>query len=291
MDALIAKYNEYFAWSVKDCSLVFSHTHILPIPTTIAYLAMVFLLPGILRKSERFSKGVELKWIMVIWNLFLAVISLFMFVGTLVPIAYRIMFVSKENIWRNICDVEKLHFSGPSGSNFWGYIFTLTKFIELIDTLFLILKNPKRDVAFLHWFHHATVLLFTWYAAYSTYSAGFCFILMNSLIHTFMYYYYFLKELGYNPSWALPLTLGQISQMFFGILFNGVWFYQWYHGEDCTGENPREIFVACLLMYGAYLYLFVRFFVRRYITKEIGPEASKKAAAAGDKKQRTKKEQ
>jgi len=57
----------------------------------------------------------------------------------------------------------------------WNYAFVLSKFAEMGDTIFLILKAPGRDVIsgkFLHWYHHVTVLAFTWFAAYNHYSAG-----------------------------------------------------------------------------------------------------------------------
>lgn len=56
---------------------------------------------------------------------------------------------------------------------------------------------------------------------------GILFVIMNSFIHTIMYYYYFRKEINhkYNPWWAILLTLAQISQMVHCILLitNSFW--------------------------------------------------------------------
>jgi hypothetical protein len=40
-------------------------------------------------------------------------------------------------------------------------IFCISKVPELIDTLFIVLRKQK--LIFLHWFHHATVLIYSWY--------------------------------------------------------------------------------------------------------------------------------
>ena len=80
------------------------------------------------------------------------------------------------------------------GIVFWAYIFAVSKYFELFDTLLLIIR--KKPVSFLHWFHHATVLLYTWYAEYTHFTIGLLFIIVNSFVHTFMYYYYFLAEIG-----------------------------------------------------------------------------------------------
>lgn len=43
---------------------------------------------------------------------------------------------------------------------FWGTLFSLSKVIELGDTAFIILR--KQPLIFLHYYHHATVLIYTW---------------------------------------------------------------------------------------------------------------------------------
>lgn len=164
------------------------------------------------------------------------------------------------------------------------YAFNLSKFAELLDTLFLILKHPDRKVPFLHWYHHVTVLLFVWYSDYWKYP-GAIFIIVNATIHMFMYFYYFLKELGVQVSeryYALPLTIGQISQMFLGMFVNGSWAYmQFVVGRNCSAGNPEAIAIACAVMYGSYLYLFLSFFFDRYVT---GKRSTKKSTLDDKKK-------
>lgn len=45
-------------------------------------------------------------------------------------------------------------------SGFWTTMFVLSKVPELGDTIFIVLR--KQPLIFLHWYHHATVLVYSW---------------------------------------------------------------------------------------------------------------------------------
>jgi len=247
--------------------------HIIPAITTVGYLAMVFGLPKLMLSFKATAKGINVGSFMPLWNLFLSVWSLFMAVGIGIP---YIKFLLQEGFFTGICDVRRALYE-PNTMGIWAHMFVASKFAELIDTLLLILKHPERDVPFLHWYHHTTVLLFTWYADLYQYT-GAIFMIVNAIIHTFMYYYYFRKETGHNPSWALPLTLGQISQMFIGIFVNGSWIYmRWFEKRPCPCNEPEIITAACLVMYASYAYLFLKFFYYRYVKTKPASSAPRTA--------------
>ncbi|VDL66713.1 unnamed protein product [Nippostrongylus brasiliensis] len=51
----------------------------------------------------------------------------------------------------------------PTGpASFWACMFAFSKIAELGDTVFLVLR--KRPVIFLHWYHHAVVLVYCWHS-------------------------------------------------------------------------------------------------------------------------------
>ncbi|CAG2105539.1 unnamed protein product, partial [Medioppia subpectinata] len=98
----------------------------------------------------------------------------------------------------------------------WGLLFTLSKSIELLDTVFLVLR--KKPVMFLHWYHHVTVLMFAWWTYSFMGSTGRWFAFVNYTVHSFMYSYYALQAVRVRvPSvLAKTITIVQILQMFFG---------------------------------------------------------------------------
>ncbi|KAF4736313.1 hypothetical protein FOZ63_032338, partial [Perkinsus olseni] len=135
------------------------------------------------------------------------------------------------------------------------------KYFELIDTAFLVLR--KKNVNFLHWFHHATVLLYCWHAGAYEQPTGIFFATMNYMVHSIMYFYYFLSSVGHKPKWGLTVTILQITQMLIGMFVVAVHYYSLRTVPRCDGAT--EDLLAAFLMYTAYLVLFAQFFVGRYV--------------------------
>jgi len=241
--------------------LLATYPHSLPFGSLLAYWVTIYFLPKILANSpER-----KLTFIMSLWNGFLFLISFVIFLGVGIPYLEDIR---TRGLFDVFCDPNQTHYSVASLKLFWSYLFAFTKYLELFDTVFLIIRKPRQPLSFLHWYHHSTVLLFTWYCEYYRFVPGFIFMLVNALVHTFMYFYYFLTGLGYRPSWAMALTIAQIVQMVIGIITNTYWMYLYKSGTNCACDAPEIMMWSCIVLYGSYLLLFVKFFVERYLFKK-----------------------
>jgi hypothetical protein len=91
------------------------------------------------------------------------------------------------------------------GVLYWGlYIYYLSKYPELLDTVILVLK--KKNVIFLHWYHHSSVILLCWYWMYTRVSFGVAPLLLNTFVHIFMYWYYFASSLGWDVWYKVNRT-------------------------------------------------------------------------------------
>ena len=230
-----------------------------------AYLALVYF--GVKLMKNR--KAFDLKAPLAIWNLFLAVFS---FIGTarLLP---HLLF----GLWLNdstyfFCRLAgEAYGVGPAG--LWANLFVWSKYIELIDTVFLVLR--KKPVSFLHWFHHATVLMYCWHAGQYQMPTGIFFATMNYVVHSVMYFYYFLAAVTTPPKWGKFVTVIQIVQMFGGMFVTGYHYYLLRTVPNCDGSHNN--LMAAFLMYSAYMLLFVQFFVARYMGRKSVPAEGTKA--------------
>lgn len=146
MNSLFDYYQEYETlWSQQEWhqNLLIPYykgpfTHLLPMTTVALYIAMVFLLPNFLSRIN--CKGTFLKPLMALWNLVLSVASLAMMLGFL-PHFLEIM--QQRGFISMVCDTRHDLFRHEK-MRFWVNMFIISKFVELVDTLFLIVKNPSR---------------------------------------------------------------------------------------------------------------------------------------------------
>lgn len=73
------------------------------------------------------------------------------------------------------------------------WLYYVTKFFELLDTVFLMLRKKDNQLSFLHVYHHSTMFVFSWTCAkFVPSGSAFLPILINSAVHVFMYVYYLL---------------------------------------------------------------------------------------------------
>jgi hypothetical protein len=79
-----------------------------------------------------------------------------------------------------------------------GYIYFLSKFVDLMGTLFFVIRKKYSQITFLHSYHHTVVPLFGWLflKINSNVPAVHLFAIINSFIHIVMYTYYALSALG-----------------------------------------------------------------------------------------------
>ncbi|RKF79323.1 putative fatty acid elongase [Golovinomyces cichoracearum] len=105
------------------------------------------------------------------------------------------------------------------GLAFYGWLFYLSKFYEVIDTLIIIVKGKKSGV--LQTFHHAGAMFCMWSGIRFMSPPIWMFVFVNSAIHSLMYTYYSINALKLPVSQYLKklLTILQITQLAVGILY------------------------------------------------------------------------
>lgn len=219
----------------------------------VAYLLLVFY--G--KKWMKDKPAYDLRTLLALWNSALAAFSITGFLILAPPVFEQ---VRDRGYLKAVC--TSLITERPMLS-FWCYLFVFSKMAEFGDTIFIVLR--KTPLNFLHWYHHVTVLLYSWYGLATRNTAGHWFCAMNFGVHAVMYSYYMFKAMGFKvpSSVAKAITTLQLAQFAVGLalVFVGVWL-EWI-GFEC-GMNTVHI-RAGLLMYGSYFILFLNFFYQRYM--------------------------
>jgi elongation of very long chain fatty acids protein 6 len=239
--------NQWVAWTEEHLEL--------PILTCCAYLYMV--------QSGRqwVPKPWNLKWTLVLWNSFLAIFSI---IGTAVTLPHLINKIQTDGLHASMCDDFSYFMKGRPG--FFIPLFVYSKFAELIDTALLVVRH--REVLFLHWFHHVTVLVFCWLALQRRTSCGFYFGVVNFFVHSIMYSYYALMIAGFRAVVKIArfITALQIFQMVVGMGVIVYVIYAKYHGDVCLTHDA--ILKLGFAMYFSYFILFGIFYHDKYLVKK-----------------------
>ena len=152
------------------------------------------------------------------------------------------------------------------------YIFYLSKILDFLDTAFIIAEKRWGQLSFLHVYHHFSIFLFYWLNVNVGYDGDvYLTIVLNGLIHTIMYNYYFITQHTKDIWWKSHLTSMQMVQF---MCMNAQALYLITSG--CQ-KYPRNITMAYLYYIISLLILFAHFFVMSYIVKGGKSKKSKKS--------------
>ena len=236
----------YMTWFFPSC-FVFST----------AYLVIIFGGTYLMRDKEPF----QLRRALCMWSTGLSAFSFIALFKTL-PWAYE-RWQMGGLVFLN-CDLTFL--TGSSGVGLWSFMFMFSKLPELGDTFFIVLR--KGHISFLHWYHHISVMCYTWWSYAYPIAPGIMFGMINYMVHAIMYAYYAVKASGRNPPrWvARCITILQLSQMFLGIFWNYVAVRELWEGRMCA-MNYTNV-QAAIVMYVSYAILFANFYYWTYIKKK-----------------------
>ncbi|KAJ3100429.1 hypothetical protein HDU97_002216 [Phlyctochytrium planicorne] len=257
---------ETFRWKVGVTP--FTNISVIAI-TWVLYFAMIFGIKAFMANRE----GLKLTTITCAHNIFLSLWSF----GMCAVAVYEVYKVgTTKGIDEVFCTTDQNTLKGPL--YYIMYMYYISKFYELLDTVILVLR--KKTLIFLHWYHHAIVIVmvWTWLEYGVTFSAlG---MIANTFVHVFMYYYYYATCIGQKVWFKQHLTSAQIFQFSLSFILSVPYLY-FHFQKACPGWNA---FVFSSLVNGSFLILFVDFYHKAYLQRKAKEEEKKKAGAVETKK-------
>ncbi|PZC83910.1 hypothetical protein B5X24_HaOG206659 [Helicoverpa armigera] len=146
------------------------------------------------------------------------------------------------------------------------YLYFALKVIDLLDTVFFVLRKKFNQVSFLHIYHHSGMVMLIWGAVtYLPGGHGTLIGVINSFVHVVMYTYYLLSVAVPSVKNALwikkHVTQLQILQFFWCVVHMAVIVFK----TDC--EFPRWTSALFLPQNLFMLVLFTDFYIKTYIKK------------------------
>mmetsp|Transcript_7415 Transcript_7415/g.18069 ORF Transcript_7415/g.18069 Transcript_7415/m.18069 type:complete len:258 (-) Transcript_7415:244-1017(-) len=211
------------------------------------------------KKDEKVSIP-GLKTFMVAYNLIMSLFSLVCFIG----IAY-VVIVRQHGVWKG---QDCMMYNRDWLFRALVKAFHWSKYVEFLDTLFLILNG--KPVSWLHYFHHCGAAINVGILEHSGIEAAFLFVGLNGFVHTIMYAYFGLSIMGIKWRAIRPwITIMQIIQFLTGftLFFN-------YKDLPCFARSG-PLMAVYYYTYG-YVFIVLLFFLQFFVSSYLCKKAHKK---------------
>jgi GNS1/SUR4 family len=231
-----------------------------PVPLIICiamYLAIVLKIGPELMKNR---KPFEILNLIRCYNIY-QVISCIIYIYMMHEVGF-----SYRNTWKCIPDFKSTDFVPKEFTQIFYYhwLFLVLRTSEFLETIFFILRKKNDQVSALHIYHHISTVVLLWVSG--IYHIGYMALFVsvtNSLIHVFMYSYYFMSSFQglrhISDILKKFMTLAQIIQL---VLFVG-------HLSIALLPSCglSKVYILQIINIAILLGMFVKFYVTKYLSK------------------------
>ena len=180
---------------------------------------------------------------LIVWNALMAVFST---IGVIRCLPQFIQILTTKGLIASYCQAD---FAWDARLHIWYHIFIMSKAVELLDTMFIVLRGGK--LIYLHWVHHVLNMCILWYAHDDVSATAHWVVNMNFLVHSLMYTYYAVTAKGIhihiNIMTRISITILQIVQMGFGVIIHFYVLHRKLNGQPC--DVSLSVVIA-----GSFLY-------------------------------------
>lgn len=185
------------------------HVSNMPLVGSFGYLLAVYTLHKAM--SSRAAPVSIAKPILVLYNFFQVIINLY--------VACDIAIALSGRVWG-------LGMKDTPFVRYGVWLHYLCKYLDMFDTLIIVLRKKSEQLSFLHLWHHSTIVV-VWGWVVNTWptdnsSAAYAYgAWINSCVHVIMYFYYGLTAMNIRPPFKKLVTMVQLTQ-FASCIFHAV---------------------------------------------------------------------
>lgn len=215
-----------------------------------APLVGAYLLMAIFSKQlMSFYNPFDLRRVLVLHNLLCCVLSL---------VSLTLLLVGLWEVTTQFSDIYMLEHLSDTTLNKAFLLCWISKLFELTDTVYMVLRHKRRQISFLHVWHHSSVLLLADFGYHRTnYPALVPLVSLNCAVHVIMYGYYALTAVYPLRDFAWKKRITQMQMLQFVIaIFHHIPGYLYY-----------GFCVYSVLYPLAMLSLFGNFYYRAFVAK------------------------
>ncbi|XP_054281010.1 elongation of very long chain fatty acids protein 7-like [Macrosteles quadrilineatus] len=232
-----------------------------PVPmllTLVLYGLILTLGPKIMENRAPF----KLKSVMRFYNIFQVIHNLYM-VYSFAENPDAMPFVIQSSC-SSVTVEDSLYAKHYYSFNYYSWHYLVSKHIDLLDTVFMVLRKKNSHITFLHVYHHFAMVFFSWLTITGTKSIHAVIPgAINVIVHSIMYSYYFLATFSRFKHllwWKHHLTKLQLGQFVIILLYIcSIYYYGCPIDRKFTFTWSFNVFVI--------LVLFINFYVKSYMTK------------------------
>ncbi|KAH9398810.1 Elongation of very long chain fatty acids protein 7 [Tyrophagus putrescentiae] len=199
----------------------------------------------------------SLKPVLIVYNTFMALVNFALFLWFLV------LSRGGRELFNLVAPSESDTSAQQMSMIRFTELFLVTKFLDLLDTVFIVLRKKGDQKNFLHLYHHSIVpiVLSVSFMLYPTGMTSGIFAFVNTFTHSVMFAYYGCAAIG--PSmrpylwWKKYITQLQIIQFFIFI------FFAIAYGTISTGYSMAYVWIG-ISQSPLFAFLFIRFYLQSY---------------------------
>lgn len=198
---------------------------------------------------------------MLLYNSFMVCVNIYFFYEIVRRCDYGRRFLDFKFPNRNDYSEEVLH------EIHVGFLCYLTRFLDLLDTIFFVLRKKYNQITFLHLYHHTLVPIIGWMCLKLAPQAPVVglFLIFNTLIHSIMYLYYALATFGPEVRkylwWKKYVTQLQLLQFATCFCYGTVMVF-------LQEGFPAGLFWLGFAQNPIFFYQFYQFYKRAYILSD-----------------------